>query len=45
MDGSLLPTFEQVYSQAASNSIPGLHPEEVATLAVLQQELEKEHAP
>jgi DNA topoisomerase-1 len=42
MDSSLIPTFDQVYSQVASNPIPGLHPEEVATLAVLQQQLEKE---
>lgn len=42
MDGSLISTFEQVYSQVAGNPIPGLHPEEVATLAVLQEELEKE---
>jgi DNA topoisomerase-1 len=44
MDGSLVSTFDQVSSQAASTPIPGLHPEEVATLAVLQQELEKEIA-
>lgn len=42
MDGSLIPTFDQVYEQVADNPLPGLHPEEVATLAVLQQELEKE---
>jgi DNA topoisomerase-1 len=43
-DGSLIPTFEGVYSQIESNPLPGLHPEEVATLAVLQQQLEKETA-
>jgi DNA topoisomerase-1 len=44
MDGSLISTFDQVYEQVADNPLPGLHPEEVATLAVLQQELEKERA-
>jgi DNA topoisomerase-1 len=42
MDGSLDVTFERVLSGSGDDRIPGLHPEEIATLAVLQQQLEKD---
>jgi DNA topoisomerase I len=42
MDGSLVPTFDQVYGQANGDPIPGLYPDEVATLAVLRQQMERE---
>ena len=41
MNGTLVPTFDRVLERAG-NPIPGLHPEEVATLALLQQELDRE---
>jgi DNA topoisomerase-1 len=40
-DETLIPTFERVLAEADEKTIPGLHPEEIATIAVLQQELEK----
>jgi DNA topoisomerase-1 len=40
MDGSLGQTFDRVLSES-EDRIPGLHPEEIATLAVLQEQLDE----
>jgi DNA topoisomerase-1 len=42
LDSSLQPTWERVMEDERAASRAGLHPEEVATLAILQQRLDQE---